>query len=183
MLIGLFKSVVLSTLLRAKLVLAAAIVLAPVPPFATGTTPVNLLAFTLTIFASVIEPSARAVVAIASSTYVLTAFWVGNKISLVPSVVVADLLVLFSFRSKAACVSVLIGLFKSVVLSTLLSAKLVLAAATVLAPVPPFATGTTPVNLLALTLTIFASVIEPSATAVVATSCIYISFNCVLRRK
>jgi hypothetical protein len=59
------------------------------------------------------------------------------------------------------------GLFKSVVLSTLLSAKLVLAAATVLAPVPPFATGTTPVILLALTLNILASVIDPSATAVV----------------
>ncbi len=144
--------------------------LAPVPPFATGTTPVNLIALTLTIFASVIEPSARAVVAIAASTYVLTAFCVGNKTSLVPSVVVADLLVLFSFRSKAACVTVLIGLFTSVVLSTLLSAKLVFAAAIVLAPVPPFATGTTPVNLPALTLTILTSVIDPSDTAVEATA-------------
>ena len=62
------------------------------------------------------------------------------------------------------------GLFKSDVLSTLLSAKLVFAAVIVLAPVPPFATGTTPVNLLALTLTIFASVIDPSDTATEATA-------------
>ena len=109
-------------------------------------------------------------VAIAASTYVLTAFCVGNKISLVPSVVVADLLAAFSFVSKAACVSVLIGLFTSEVLSTLLRAKLVFAAAIVLAPVPPFAIATTPVNLPAPTLIIFASVIEPSAIAVAATA-------------
>ena len=68
MLIGLFKSVVLSTLLRAKLVLAAATVLAPVPPFATGTTPVIFEALTLTIFASVIEASAMVAPATAAST-------------------------------------------------------------------------------------------------------------------
>ena len=34
-----------------------------------------------------------------------------------PSVVAIDLLAAFSFKSKAACVSVLIGLLKSVVLS------------------------------------------------------------------
>ena len=60
--------------------------------------------------------------------------------------VTTDLLAVFPLRSNAACVSVLIGLLTSDVLSTLLSAKLVLAAATVLAPVPPLATGTTPVN-------------------------------------
>jgi hypothetical protein len=76
----------------------------------------------------------------------------------------------FSFRSKAACVSILIGLFTSEVLSTLFNAKFVFAAAIVLAPVPPFAIATTPVNLPALTLIIFASVIEPSAIAVVATA-------------
>ena len=162
---GLLISVVLSTLLSAKLVFAAATVLAPVPPFAIATTPVNLVAATLTIFAFVIDPSAMAVVAMAASTYVLTAFCVGNRTSLIPSVVAADLLAIFSLRSSAACVSVLIGLLISVVLSTLLSAKLVFAAATVLAPVPPFAMATTPVNLLAATLTIFAFVIEPSAIA------------------
>ena len=64
--------------------------------------------------------------------------------------------------------SVLMGLFTSEVLSRLLSAKLVLAAATVVAPVPPFAIATTPVNLLALRPMIFASVIEASAITVVA---------------
>ena len=79
-----------------------------------------------------------------------------------PSAVVTDLLAVFSFKSSAACVSVLMGLFTSEVLSTLLSAKLVLAAATLLAPVPPFAIATTPVNLLVLMLIIFESVIDPS---------------------
>ena len=65
---GLFASEVLSTLLSAKLVFAAAIVFAPVPPFATGTIPVNLLALTLIIFASVIDASAIVVVAMAAST-------------------------------------------------------------------------------------------------------------------
>ena len=166
-LIGLFTSEVLSTLLSAKFVLAAAIVFAPVPPLAIAIIPVNLLAPTLIIFASVIEPSAIAVVATAASTYVLTAFCVGNKTSLVPSDVVTDLLAVFSFKSSAVCVSVLIGLFISDVLSTLLSAKLVLAAVIVLAPVPPFAIAITPVNLPALTLIIFASVIDASAIAVV----------------
>ena len=104
----------------------------------------------------------------AASTYVLTAFCVGNKTSLVPSVVTIDLLALFSFKSSAACVSVLMGLLMSVVLSTLLRPKLVFAAAIVLAPVPPFATGTIPVNLLAFKLIIFASVTDASAIAVVA---------------
>ena len=163
-----FASEVLSTLLSAKLVLAAATVVAPVPPLATGTVPVNLLALKPIIFASVIEASAIAVVAMAASTYVLTAFWVGNKTSLVPSVVIIDLLAAFSFKLSAVCVKLLTGLFASEVLSTLLSAKLVLAAATVVAPVPPLATGTVPVNLLALKLIIFASVIEASAIVVVA---------------
>ena len=87
-----------------------------------------------------------------------------------PSVVVADLLDVFSFTSSAACVNVLMGLFKSVVLSTLLSAKLVFAAVTVLAPVPPFVIGTMPVNLPADKLTIFESVMEPSAIEIAATA-------------
>ena len=62
------------------------------------------------------------------------------------------------------------GLLISEVLSTLLSAKLVLAEATVLAPVPPFATGIIPVNLLVLTLIIFASVIEPSVIVTLPTA-------------
>ena len=124
-LIGLFTSEVLSTLFSAKLVLAAVIVLAPVPPFAIATTPVNLPALKLIIFASVIDASAIAVVATAASTYVLTAFCVGNKTSLVPSVVVTDLLTVFSFKSSAICVSALIGLFTSDVLFTLLIAKLI----------------------------------------------------------
>ena len=169
-LIGLFTSEVLSTLLSAKLVFAAATVLAPVPPFAMATVPVNLLALRLMILASVIDASAIAVVAIAASTYVLTAFCVGNKISLLPSAVVTDLLTVFSFKSSAAWVSVLMGLFTSVVLSTLLSAKLVFAAATLLAPVPPLATGTTPVNFEADRLIIFESVIDPSVTVTPATA-------------
>ena len=62
------------------------------------------------------------------------------------------------------------GLFKSVVLSTFSSDKFVLAAATVLAPVPPFATATTPVILPALTLIIFESVMEPSVIETPATA-------------
>ena len=61
-------------------------------------------------------------------------------------------------------------LFKSVVLSTFSSDKFVLAAATVLAPVPPFATATTPVILPALTLIIFESVMEPSVIETPATA-------------
>ena len=75
---------------------------------------------------------------------------------------------MFSFKSSAAWVSKLMGLFTSVVLSTLLSAKLVFAVAIVLAPVPPLAMATVPVNLLPLRLMIFASVIDASAIAVVA---------------
>ena len=165
---GLLMSEVLSTLLSAKFVFAAATVLAPVPPFATATTPVNLPAATDTIFASVIDPSAVETPATAASTYVLTAFCVGNKTSLTPSVVVADLFAAFSLRSSAACVNVLIGLLISEVLSTLLIAKFVFAPAIVLDPVPPFAMATTPVSLPADTLTIFASVIEASAIAVLA---------------
>jgi hypothetical protein len=86
----------------------------------------------------------------------------------VPSVVVADLLAVFSFALSAVCARELMGLFTSEVLSTLLSAKLVLAAAAVLAPVPPFAIATTPVNLLPLRLMIFASVMDASAITVVA---------------
>ena len=78
------------------------------------------------------------------------------------------MLAVFSFALSAAWVSVLMGLFTSEVLSTLLSAKLVLAAATVFAPVPPFTMATVPVNLLPLRLMIFASVIDASAIAVVA---------------
>ena len=65
---GLFKSVVLSTLLSNKLVLAAAAVLAPVPPFAMATVPVNLLVAMLTILALVMEPSAMVAPATAAST-------------------------------------------------------------------------------------------------------------------
>ena len=77
---------------------------------------------------------------------------------------------MFSFTSSAASVSMLMGLLTSEVLSTLLSAKLVFAAATVLAPVPPFAMATTPVNLPALKLTIFESIIEPSVIETPATA-------------
>ena len=45
--------------------------------------------------------SAKFILAAAASTYVLTAFCVGNKTSLIPSVVVADLLAVFSFTSKS----------------------------------------------------------------------------------
>ena len=100
-LIGLLTSEVLSTLFMAKFVFAAATVLAPVPPFATGTTPIILPALILTIFESVIEPSVIVTPATAASTYVLTAFCVGNKTSLLPSDVVADLLAIFSFRSRS----------------------------------------------------------------------------------
>ena len=55
-------------LFSAKLVLAAAIVFAPVPPFAIATTPVNLPALTLIIFASVIVPSVIETPATAAST-------------------------------------------------------------------------------------------------------------------
>ena len=81
---------------------------------------------------------------------------------------VLDLLAVFSLRSSVACVNVLIGLLISEVLSTLLIAKFVFAPAIVLDPVPPFAMATTPVSLPADTLTIFASVIEASAIAVLA---------------
>ena len=81
-----------------------------------------------------------------------------------------DLLAVFSFKSSAACVSVLMGLLISEVLSTLSSNKLVFAAAMVLAPVPPFTIATTPVNLLAAILTILAFVIEPSAMVAPATA-------------
>ena len=94
----------------------------------------------------------------------------GNKTSLAPSVVIADLFAVFSFRSSATCVSKLMGLLISVVLSTLLSAKFVFAAVIVLAPVPPFAIATTPVNLPALILIIFASVIDPSVIETPATA-------------
>ena len=61
-------------------------------------------------------------------------------------------------------------LFASDVLSTLLSSKLVFAAATVLAPVPPFAIAITPVNLFVFKLIIFESVIEPSLIVTPATA-------------
>ena len=77
---------------------------------------------------------------------------------------------MFSFKSSAVCVSVLIGLLISEVLSTLLSAKFVFAAVIVLAPVPPFAIATTPVNFEAARLIIFASVIEPSVIETPATA-------------
>ena len=77
---------------------------------------------------------------------------------------------MFSSKSSAVCVSVLIGLLISEVLSTLLSAKFIFAAVIVLAPVPPFAIAKTPVNLPALTLIIFASVIEPSVIETPATA-------------
>ncbi len=42
--------------------------------------------------------------AIAVSTYVFTAFWVGNKTSLVPKLVIVDLLTAFSFNPKPGTV-------------------------------------------------------------------------------
>ena len=45
---------------------------------------------------------------VAASTYVLTAFCVGNKTSLVPSVVVTDLLAVFSLSASSDCETVLL---------------------------------------------------------------------------
>ena len=56
----------------------------------------------------------------------------------------------FSLRFKAVCVAVLIGLSISLVLSTFCNPKLVLAPKTVVALVPPFSIGTTPVTFSAL---------------------------------
>ena len=58
------------------------------------------------VFASA---SAIVAVAICASTYVLTAFWVGYKISLVPNVVTIDLLVASSFKVNAAVTSVVLA--------------------------------------------------------------------------
>ena len=91
-----------------------------------------------------------------------------------------DLLLVFSFRSRAACVAVEMGLFRSLVLSTLPSPRLVLAPAAGVAPVPPFAMATVPVTFAALplmlpvtfepaTVTILASVTLASASLVVVT--------------
>ena len=82
--------------------------------------------------------------AICVSTYVFTAFWVGYKSLLVPRVVTVDLFAKFSLVSKAVWVAVEIGLFKSVVLSTLDKPKLALAPISVIAPVPPLVIGTVP---------------------------------------
>ena len=54
-------------------------------------------------------------------------------------VAVAALPVEFNFKSNAVCVAVETGLFASLVLSTLSNPKFVLAAAVVVAPVPPLA--------------------------------------------
>jgi hypothetical protein len=43
----------------------------------------------------------KLVLEVAPSTYVLTAFCVGNKTSLVPSVVVADLFAVFYFKARS----------------------------------------------------------------------------------
>jgi len=55
-----------------------------------------------------------------------------------------------SLPFNAAWVAVLTGLSKSLVLSTLCNPKLVLAPKTVMALVPPFSIGTTPVTFSAL---------------------------------
>ena len=90
-------------------------------------------------------------VVIFESTYVFTAFCVGNKISLVPNVVVVDLLTLFSFKFNAVWVAIEIGLLLSEVLSTLLICKLIFASVKFVAPVPPFWICITPETLFAVT--------------------------------
>ena len=126
--------------------------------------------------------SASAIVALAKeeSTYDLTAFCVGNKTSLVPKVVVVDLLATSSFKFKAVCVAVDTGLFASEVLSTLPKPKLVRAPASVVDPVPPLVIGRKPVIFAGVTLPsaksavtkvpskILAEVIELSATPALA---------------
>ena len=68
-----------------------------------------------------------------------------------PSIVTSVLLFTkFSLRSKAAWVAILIGLLRSLVLSTFSKPKLVFAPVTVVAFVPPFSIGTTPVTFSAL---------------------------------
>ena len=68
-----------------------------------------------------------------------------------PSVVTSILLLAkSSLRSRAAWVAILIGLFISLVLSTFSKPKLVFAPKTVIAFVPPFSIGTTPVTFSAL---------------------------------
>ena len=84
------------------------------------------------------------------STKFLTDFTVGYLISEFPSAVTLVLLfIVSSFKFNANFEAVLIGLFKSVVLSTFSSPKLVLAPRTVTAFVPPFSIGTTPVTFSA----------------------------------
>ena len=84
-------------------------------------------------------------------TNVLTANSVGNlTLATSDKVTSVDLLAVFSFKLSAACVAILIGLFKSDVLLTFSNPKFVLAPITVVALVPPFAIGTIPVTFVAL---------------------------------
>ena len=60
----------------------------------------------------------------------------------------------FAFKSSAVCCAVLIGLFKSEVLSILPSPKFVLAEVAEFAPVPPLASATIPETLVALPVSV-----------------------------
>ena len=85
-----------------------------------------------------------------ASTYVLTDLTVGYFTSDAPSTVTSVLLFAkSSFKFNADCVAILMGLFMSLVLSTFSNPKLVLAPTTVVALVPPFSIGTTPVTFSA----------------------------------
>ncbi len=65
---------------------------------------VAAVAFAVTIPCSKVLLALTVVIFV--STYVFTAFWVGNKTSLVPKVVVADLFAVSSFNAKALLVAI-----------------------------------------------------------------------------
>ena len=144
MLIGFSKSLVFSTLPNPKFVLAPLADVDPVPPLANATVPVTFAAFPVTLptigavtvkFTSVptlvkLDPVTVdfKVVPVNCSAAVAA----DMVISPVPSnaipfiflavanfVAVAALPVVFNFKFKAACVTMLIGLFASLVLFTL----------------------------------------------------------------
>ena len=125
----------------AALVISGASAVLPVP---AKSPPNKILPFT-DVPASGILPET-----ICASTYVFTAFWVGNKLLLVPKLVLVDLLSVFSLAFNAVCCAKLTSLLASLVLSTLSNNRFVLALATVLAPVPPLISATTAVTLAAL---------------------------------
>ena len=60
----------------------------------------------------------------------------------------------FAFKSNAVCCKVLTGLLASLVLSIFPIPKLILALVELEAPVPPFATATTPDTLVAFPVTV-----------------------------